>query len=70
VFELLKRHLCLEVSAIAMIDLGNYIMDSHITYPVLASRIEEALERPLPASGGAGSAPPPKTTAPAGQPAS
>jgi hypothetical protein len=27
-FELLKRHLCLEVSAIAMIDLGDYILGS------------------------------------------
>jgi hypothetical protein len=31
----------------------------------LASRMEEVQERPLPASGGAGAAPPPKTTAPA-----
>jgi hypothetical protein len=36
VFELLKRHLCLEVSAIAMIDLDDYIADSHHTCPVLA----------------------------------
>jgi hypothetical protein len=34
VFELLKRHLCLAVSAIAMIDLDldDYIMDSHIRF--------------------------------------
>jgi hypothetical protein len=31
----------------------------------LGTRNEEAQERPLPASGGAGAAPPPKTTAPA-----
>jgi hypothetical protein len=27
-----KSHLCLEVSAVAMIDLGDYIMDSHIRF--------------------------------------
>jgi hypothetical protein len=31
----------------------------------LGTQIEEAQERPLPVSGGAGAAPPPKTTAPA-----
>jgi hypothetical protein len=31
----------------------------------LQERLREAQERPLPASGGAGAAPPPKTTAPA-----
>jgi hypothetical protein len=31
----------------------------------LGTRMEEAQERPLPVSGGAGAAPPPKTTAPA-----
>ena len=30
VFELLKRHLCLEVSAIAIIDLDEYIRGSQI----------------------------------------
>jgi hypothetical protein len=41
VFELLKRHLCLEVSAIAKIDLDDYIFGSHNRYyqdiPVVVS---------------------------------
>jgi hypothetical protein len=30
VFELLKRHLCLEVSAIAMVDLDDHIRGSQV----------------------------------------